>query len=599
MNFNYQEFLASCSNYPGVYLMFDQNSKHLYIGKANNLYKRLSSYFVKTNISIKTTKLVSKIHHIETIITRNETESLLLEQALIKQHLPPYNILLRDDKSYPYIMISNDKFARVGFYRGSKKKSGSYYGPYPSALAVKETLSLLQKAFLIRSCKNSQFNNRERACLQYQIKRCSAPCVGLIDEQSYQQDIKHAVMFLTGKNQELTDELTRNMEKAADNLEFEQAAKLRNQITNIRKIQDHQTVTDTKVNLDIISIAGELDIACVHLISIRNGVMLGGRNYFPKFKYSQNLAAILYSFIAQYYLADTPQSLPKELIVNYEHEEFELLTKAFKHQYNQTITINANVRSERLKWQQLAITNANIALNAQIDSKKMLKARFADLTYSLQLPNNPNRIECFDISHSSGEATIASCVVFGQEGAIKSDYRRYNISGITAGDDYDAMRKALFKRFAKQDKLPDLLLIDGGIGQLNIANEVLAELAVRLPILGIAKGPTRKAGLETLYLNSEDNIIELLENSKALHLIQQIRDEAHRFAITGHRAKRDKARIASQLTQVDGIGSSRRRELLKHFGGISQLKRASCDELTKVKGISKKLAQNIYLALHN
>jgi len=599
MSFNYQDFLASCSNYPGVYLMFGKDNKHLYIGKANNLHARLNSYFVKTNLAIKTIKLVSKINHIETIITRNETESLLLEQSLIKQHLPPYNILLRDDKSYPYVMISDDKFARISFYRGSKKASGSYFGPYPSAFAVKETLSLLQKAFLIRPCKNSQFNNRSRACLQYQIKRCSAPCVGLIDENTYKQDIKHAVMFLTGKNQELTNELTKKMEQAADNLDFERAIKLRNQIALIRKIQDHQTVTDASTNFDIIAIAGELDIACVHVISVRNGVMLGGRNYFPKFKYEQNLADVLYGFIAQYYLAGKPNNLPKELIVNYAHDEFELLAKAFKQQYKQAISIYHNVRSFRLKWQQLAITNANVALNSKIDSKKILQAKFADLTSILQLPNIPKRIECFDISHSSGEATIASCVVFGQEGAVKSDYRRYNITNITAGDDFAAMRKALIKRFSKQAKLPDLLLIDGGIGQLNIAQEVLAGLAIKLPMLAIAKGVTRKAGFETLYLNDADNIIDLPENSKALHLMQQIRDEAHRFAITGHRAKRDKTRITSQLIQVEGIGSTRRRELLKYFGGIAQLKRASCEELSKVKGISKKLAQNIYLTLHN
>jgi len=584
---------------PGVYLMFDASNKHLYIGKANNLVKRLSSYFAKNNQNTKTIKLVSKIAHIETIITANETASLLLEQTLIKQHLPPYNILLRDDKSYPYVLISNDKFPRLSFYRGSLKKGGNYFGPYPSSQSVREALSLLKKSFLVRTCSNAYFNNRSRACLQYQIKRCSAPCVNLISEQDYQQDIYYAKMFLTGKNQELTQTLAAQMEQAAQKLEFEQAAKLRDKIAIIRRIQDQQVITNTKANIDILAVVQELDIACVHVLSIRSGVILGGRNFFPQFKPPLDLAEILYGFMAQYYLTANNANLPKEIIANIEHSDFALLETAFKQQHDKTLIISCNVRSERAKWQQLALTNAQSALNIKLESKQLLSSRFSELAQALNFLVIPKRIECFDISHSSGEATIASCVVFGINGAQKEDYRRYNISGITAGDDYAAMAQALHKRFAKHQNLPDLLLIDGGIGQLNIALEVLASLQISLHVLGIAKGPTRKAGLETLFLNDEKNIIKLESNNKALHLIQQIRDEAHRFAITGHRAKRDKTRRTSQLEQIAGIGAKRRRELLKHFGGLNQLKKASLDEIAKVDGISKNLAANIYAALHN
>jgi len=579
--------------------MFDANNSHLYIGKANNLHNRLSSYFVKNNLSVKTSKLVSKIHHIKTIITRNETESLLLEQSLIKKHLPPYNILLRDDKSYPYVVVSADEFPRISFYRGRKKNNSNYFGPYPSVSAVRETLSLLQKTFLIRTCNNNYFSNRTRACLQYQIKRCSAPCVGMINQKDYQQDIKHAVMFLTGKSQELTDDLSKQMEKSAAQLNFEQAAVIRDQISRIRQIQDHKTVSSANSNIDVIAITCEFDIACVYVLNIREGMILGGRSYFPKYKAPQNVADILYGFVAQYYLADQLNNLPKELIVNYQHDEYPLFAAAFKMCYHTAIKITEQAIGNKAKWLQLAFTNASEELSSKLESKQMLQDRFTDLTKILDLPIIPARIECFDISHSSGEAAIASCVVFGQNGALKSDYRRYNISEITAGDDYAAMYQALIKRFTKKEKLPDLLLIDGGLGQLNIAKRVLSELKISLPILGIAKGPTRKAGLETLFLNDEHHTFNLPANTKALHLIQQIRDEAHRFAITGHRAKRDKARRTSSLEQIEGVGAIRRRELLKHFGGLIALRRASCDEIAKVKGISKNLAANIYTALHN
>ena len=602
--FDSSAFLASCSGRPGVYRMFDADAKLLYVGKAKNLKKRLSSYFRKTGQAPKTAALVAKIAQVETTITANETEALLLEQTLIKQWRPPYNILLRDDKSYPYVFLSSGDFPRLSIHRGAKKEPGRYFGPYPSAGAIRESLSLLQKAFFVRQCEDSYYRNRTRPCLQYQIKRCKAPCVNLVEPEEYAEDVRHSVMFLEGRSNALAEELSKNMEKAAMALDFERAAEIRDQIGILRRVQDQQSMEGGSGNVDIVSAVVSPGGACVHLISVRGGRVLGSKNFFPQVAIEESVAEVLQAFLEQYYLGSMERDLPAELIVNTVHEDFDTLIDALRELRSVEMVITHRVRGTRARWQQLALTNAEQALGARLASRQHLSARFQSLADALELDEPPSRLECFDISHSSGEATVASCVVFGPEGALKSDYRRYNIEGVTAGDDYAAMHQALSRRFRKaaegEGKLPDILLVDGGKGQLNMARDVLQELAVPdLILLGVAKGVTRKPGFETLYLNDAAHEFTLPGDSPALHLIQQVRDEAHRFAITGHRARRGKARTTSTLENVPGIGPKRRRELLKHFGGLQELCRASLDEIAKAPGISKKLAESIYATLHS
>lgn len=602
--FDSKAFLATTSSHPGVYRMFDETNQLLYVGKAKNLKKRLMSYFRKTGLAPKTAALVARIAHIETTITANETEALVLEQTLIKEHRPPYNILLKDDKSYPYVFLSTqDKFPRFTIHRGSKKQKGKYFGPYPSVGAIRETLNVLQKAFKIRQCDNNYFKNRARPCLQYQIKRCKAPCVDLVTAQQYSEDVRLSSLFLEGRNQELTQELSQTMEQAADQLDFEKAAEIRDQIALIRRVQDQQSMEGGTGNVDIIAAIINPGGACVCLITVRNGRVLGSKNFFPQVSIEEDTQTVLYAFISQYYLGNPDRDFPKELIVNTLHDDFPLLIEAIAQQTNHEISISQRVKGTRAKWQQLAVTNAEQALTARLTNKLHMAARFEALTQALHLATTPERLECFDISHSSGEATVASCVVFGQEGAIKADYRRFNIEGVTAGDDYAAMHQALTRRFKRaldgEGKLPDILLIDGGKGQLTMAQQVLTELGLNLTLLGVAKGVTRKPGLETLYLNDSEHQFTLPSHSPALHLIQQIRDESHRFAITGHRNRRDKARRTSKLEEIAGIGAKRRRELLTYFGGMQEINRASLDEIAKVPGISHKLAEQIYDTLHS
>ncbi len=584
--------------------MFDDGARLLYVGKASNLKKRLASYFRKTGLAPKTAALVARIASVETTITANETEALLLEQTLIKQWRPPYNILLRDDKSYPYIHLSDGDYPRLGIYRGAKKEKGRYFGPYPSAGAVRESLGLLQKAFQVRQCEDSYYRNRTRPCLQYQIKRCKAPCVGLPSQENYAEDVRHSVMFLEGRSTALTDELSAAMEKAAMSLEFELAAELRDQIGLLRRVQDQQSMEGGTGDVDIAAAIVNPGGACVHLMSVRGGRMLGSKSFFPQVGIEEDGGAVLVAFLAQYYLAGQERDFPSEVIVNVLHEDLPTLADAIAQSRGRELAISHRVRGTRSRWQQLAVTNAEQALGARLANRQHVAARFDSLTEALGLSETPQRLECYDISHSSGEATVASCVVFGPEGPLKSDYRRYNIEGVAPGDDYAAMHQALTRRFSRlkegEGKLPDILLVDGGKGQMAMAREVLQELAVpELILLGVAKGVTRKPGLETLYLNEPSHEFTLPADSPALHLIQQIRDEAHRFAITGHRARRGKARKVSSLEQVAGVGPKRRRELLKHFGGLQELSRASSDEIAKAPGISKKLAESIYAALHS
>lgn len=602
--FDASDFLAACSGRPGVYRMFDEGGKLLYVGKAKNLKKRLASYFRKTGLAPKTAALVARIAQVETTITANETEALLLEQTLIKEWRPPYNILLRDDKSYPYVHLSDGEFPRLSIHRGAKKQKGRYFGPYPSAGAIRESLNLLQKAFLVRQCEDSYFRNRTRPCLQYQIKRCKGPCVGLVEANEYAEDVRHSVMFLEGRSNALAAELTSSMEQAAMNLEFERAAELRDQVSMLRRVQDQQSIEGGTGDVDVVAAIVNPGGACVHLISVRGGRVLGSKNFFPRVAIEEEVGDVLVAFIAQYYLGSHERDLPQELIVNTVHEDFPTLIEAIAESRGRELSISHRVRTNRARWQQLAVTNAEQALAARLANRQHMADKFEALGEVLGLAEPPQRLECYDISHSSGEATVASCVVFGPEGALKSDYRRYNIEGVTAGDDYAAMHQALTRRFSKlkdgEGKLPDVLLVDGGKGQLAMAREVLQELAVpELILLGVAKGVTRKPGFETLYLNGPENEFTLPADAPALHLIQQIRDEAHRFAITGHRARRGKARRTSSLEEVAGVGPKRRRELLKHFGGLQELSRASIEEIAKAPGISKKLAESIYAALHS
>ena len=602
--FDPSAFLATCSGRPGVYRMFDSEARLLYVGKAKNLKKRLSSYFRKTGQAPKTAALVARIAQIETTITANETEALLLEQTLIKEWRPPYNILLRDDKSYPYVFLSDGDFPRLGIHRGAKKARGRYFGPYPSALAIRESLSLLQKTFLVRQCEDSYYKNRTRPCLQYQIKRCKAPCVGLVSPEEYAEDVRHSVMFLDGRSNALSEELSASMEKASMALEFERAAELRDQIAMLRRVQDQQSMEGGTGDVDVVAVMLTPGGACVHLISVRGGRVLGSKNFFPQVAIEEEGGDVLMAFLAQYYLGNAERDLPSELIVNVQHEDFATLIEAIESLRGRSLSISLRVRGTRARWQQLAVTNAEQALAARLVNRQHLAERFEALATVLEMDEPPQRMECFDISHSSGEATVASCVVFGPEGPLKSDYRRFNIEEVTAGDDYAAMHQALTRRFSKikdgEGKLPDVLLVDGGKGQLAMAREVLQELAVPdLILLGVAKGTTRKPGLEVLYLNDAEHEFTLPGNSPALHLIQQIRDESHRFAITGHRARRGKTRRTSTLEEVPGIGPKRRRELLNHFGGLQELSRASAEEIAKAPGINKKLAESIYDALHS
>ncbi|MBC3414130.1 excinuclease ABC subunit UvrC [Pseudomonas sp. SWRI51] len=602
--FDSSAFLATCSGRPGVYRMFDAEARLLYVGKAKNLKKRLASYFRKTGLAPKTAALVGRIAQVETTITGNETEALLLEQTLIKEWRPPYNILLRDDKSYPYVFLSDGQFPRLGIHRGAKKAKGRYFGPYPSAGAIRESLSLLQKAFSVRQCEDSYYANRTRPCLQYQIKRCKGPCVGLVEPADYAEDVRHSVMFLEGRSQQLGNELNAEMEAAAMALNFEKAAELRDQVALLRRVQDQQYMEGGSGDVDVVAAFTNPGGACVHLISVRGGRVLGSKNFFPQVGIEEEVAEVMSAFLSQYYLGNAERELPGELIVNVVHEDFAVITEAVQTLRGLDLTISHRVRGTRARWQQLAVTNAEQALNARLANRQHMAARFEALAQVLELDEVPQRLECYDISHSSGEATVASCVVFGPEGALKSDYRRFNIEGVTAGDDYAAMHQALLRRYGRikdgEGKLPDVLLVDGGKGQLNMAREVMQELGFTdLTLLGVAKGVTRKAGFETLYLNDVAHEFTLKGDNPALHLIQQIRDEAHRFAITGHRARRGKARNTSSLEGVAGVGPKRRRELLKHFGGLQELNRASIEEIAKAPGISKKLAESIYASLHS
>lgn len=599
--FDAKSFLKSVSTAPGVYQMLAQNGEVLYVGKARNLKNRLSSYFQKNLSSVKTESLVKQIHQIETIITRTENEALILENNLIKKFHPRYNILFRDDKSYPYIVISDHReYPRIGFYRGRSREGGSFFGPYSSTVAVRDTINLLEKIFKLRSCEDSFFRARSRPCLQFQIKRCTGPCVKLISPEDYQRDVRDAKLFLSGRSQEIIDRLVQRMEEAAMNKEYERAAEFRDQIITLRQIQQSQFVATDKGDVDVHVVVAEQNIICVQVLFIRDGQLLGQKSFFPVVPPDSEMDDVLAAFLPQYYFSETTEhEIPTEIIINHKLPDQTWLQATLTEARGSKVQLFQPQRGEKMEWLNIAIHNANQAIKNYCSEHSYLEQRFNDLQRLLNLDSSPQRIECFDISHTGGEATVASCVVFGQKGPIKEAYRRFNIKNIQAGDDYAAIRQAIHRRYLKlktlNEAMPDLVIIDGGKGQLTQAEKIFEELQITgVTLLGIAKGPTRKPGLETLFLGNGHQIVPASADMPGLHMIQQIRDEAHRFAITGHRKQRAKTRLTSQLENIPGIGAKRRRELLRQFGGMQELKKASVKELATVPGISGAMAQKIY-----
>lgn len=598
--FDSAPFLKTLTTQAGIYKMLNANGEIIYIGKAKNLKNRVASYFKNSATTLKQQAMVAKIAAIEVTVTQTENEALLLECQQIKLHKPRYNICLRDDKSYPYIFLSNHEFPQISLHRGAKRKLGRYFGPYPSSGAARESLKLLQRLFPIRQCEESVYNNRTRPCLQHQIGRCTAPCVGLIDKASYALDVENTVLFLEGKSGVLINQLIVSMDKAAAELNFEHAARLRDQISRLRSLLDTQSVHDEQGDMDIIACATKANVACVQVFFIRNGQHLGHKVFFPKMTEAHDAAAVLQAFIPQYYL-DKP--MPSELIISHELAEMNLLRETLASHANHALLITHKAKDERLKWLQMARNNAENTLLTHIASKQNLHARFVSLQQILGCKDVPNRLECFDISHTQGEQTVASCVVFDREGAVKSAYRRFNITGITGGDDYAAIHQAVFRRFKRlqqgEHQAPDIVFIDGGKGQVHEAQKALAELAINnVMIVGVAKGEQRKAGMERLIvLNQNQPIVAV--GSSGLLLVQQIRDEAHRFAITGHRQSLAKASKKSVLESISGLGAKRRQLLLKQFGGLQGVTRASVDGLCNIDGISRTLAQRIYDTFHH
>lgn len=604
--FDYKAFLQSVTHQPGVYRMYNADSVVIYVGKAKDLKKRLSSYFRKNIDSKKTQALVSNIVKIDVTVTHTETEALILEHNYIKQYLPKYNVLLRDDKSYPYIFISHAHHPRLSIHRGAKKRKGEYFGPYPDAGAVRETLHLIQKIFPIRQCEDSVYSNRTRPCLMYQIGRCVAPCVKTcINDQQYLELVDYVRLFLQGKDKQVLELLVAKMEQASQNLLFEEAAKLRDQIQAIRRVQEQQFVSDSSMDdIDVLGFAEQKSQVCIHILMIRQGKVLGSRSFFPKVPNDTAKEEVFESFLSQYYLNHTDsRTIPTRLIINSGLLlEPHFLQEALSELANRKVTFHSNSNGMKQRYLKLANTNAEVALNSKINHKMTMQQRFQALQQVLQL-DAITRMECFDISHTMGESTIASCVVFNQEGPIKAEYRRYNISGIVGGDDYAAMGQVLERRYSKQidaDKIPDIIFIDGGKGQLNRAHQIISaywEQWTKRPLLiGIAKGVTRKPGLETL-ITTDGYEFHLPSDAPALHLIQHIRDESHNHAIAGHRAKRGKTRKTSLLEEIEGIGPKKRQALLKYMGGLQELKRASAEEISKVPGISISLAEIIHQAL--
>lgn len=599
--FDGRAFAAALPLAPGVYRMFDAEGGLLYVGKARALRNRVGSYFNATPKPTRIMAMLAQVARIETTVTRSEADALLLENQLIKSLQPRYNVMLRDDKSYPFVLLTKEEWPRLAFHRGPRAVPGRYFGPYPSAASVRETLNLMHKLFRLRSCEDSVFRNRSRPCLQYQIGRCSAPCVGRVGAGEYHDAVRRATLFLEGRSQALDEELVSAMQRASDALAFEEAARLRDLIATIRKLQARHTMDGRNADLDVLGVAMQGASACVLLLAFRDGRNLGTRAFFPKTNGEDSPAEVLAAFVSQYYAEQPP---PAEIVLDGDIPERELIEQALTEHAGRKVELRVNVRGERAAHLDLVRRNAQLTLATELASSSAQQARVEGLRELLDLPETPARIECFDISHTMGEATVASCVVFDVQGPVRKQYRRYNIAGIAPGDDYAAMRQALQRRFRPAAEgepdavLPDVLLIDGGAGQVAQARAVLADAGVTgVALVGVAKGPERKPGAETLLL-PDGREVQPGAASPALQLIQQVRDEAHRFAITGHRGKRQKARSSSRLEDIAGIGPRRRAALLKHFGGLQGLRAAAVDEIAKVEGINRALAQRLWDGLH-
>ncbi len=604
--FDSKEFLKTVTSQPGVYRMYDAAETVIYVGKAKDLKKRLTSYFRVQVASRKTETLVKNIAQIDVTVTHTETEALLLEHNYIKLYQPRYNVLLRDDKSYPLIFLSADTHPRLAIHRGAKHEKGEYFGPFPNSYAVRETLALLQKLFPVRQCENSVYRNRSRPCLQYQIGRCSGPCVaGLVSDEEYQRQVDYVCLFLSGKDQQVLARLVSRMEEASQLLHFEDAARIRDQIQAVRRVTEQQFVFGDNEDLDVIGVAFDAGLACVHVLFIRQGKVLGSRSYYPKIPAGTELSEVVQTFVGQFYLQGSQvRTLPGEILLDFTLAEKDLLASSLSERSGRKIQIQSRPRGDRARYLKLARTNASIALTTHLSQQSTIHQRMKELAKTLNL-NDINRMECFDISHTMGEQTVASCVVFDANGPVRSEYRRYNISGIIPGDDYAAMSQALKRRYGKvsdDSKIPDVIFIDGGKGHLSQAFDVFSSLNVpwdkQKPLLvAVAKGSDRKAGLETLFLAAEGEGFSLPSDSPALHLIQHIRDDSHNHAITGHRQRRSKVKNTSALEMIEGVGPKRRQILLKYMGGLQPLLNASVEEIAKVPSISQALAEKIFNAL--
>ena len=601
--FDSAAFLKNLTSQPGVYRMYNSQEEVIYVGKAKNLKKRVSSYF-RTNLdNAKTRSLVSQIVNMDVTVVNSETEAFLLENNFIKKYKPRYNVVMRDDKSYPFIFLSDHEHPRLSFHRGPQKKKGEYFGPYPSAWSVRESLRSMQRIFPVRQCEDSYYRARSRPCLQYQMQRCSAPCVeGYVSDEEYNEQVNFARLFLKGKNQQVIGGLVEKMEKASEVLNFEAAARYRDQINALRKVQERQWVAGTQDEMDVFGFAFKGNMACIQVMFIREGQLLGSKAYFPKVPNTADEQEVFESFFLQFYLAGN-KVIPKQIVLSNTLSDEDAIAEVLASEAGHKVHFFKGAREEKRKYLQLAQSNAQTALDAQYSQQKSVFARYLDLEAALEVDTPIQRMECFDISHTSGQQTVASCVVFNREGPHKSDYRRYNIEGITPGDDYAAMAQALKRRYKsvkEVQKIPDLLLIDGGKGQLAQAEAFFEDWPhdKKPMLLGVAKGTTRKPGLETLILAGSHQVLPMDSHSPGLHLIQHIRDESHRFAITGHRNRRQKVKTTSSLESIPGIGAKRRQTLLKFMGGLQGLKKASKDEIASVPGISPELADTIYDHLH-
>ena len=602
-DFDIKAFLQHLSQRAGVYRMYAADNSLLYVGKAKNLKARVSSYFHARGLNAKTLALVGHIHHIEVTVTASEAEALLLEQTLIKEHRPPYNILLKDDKSYPYIYLNTHPYPSLSYKRGkSKSDAGQYFGPYPNSTAARETLNYLQKIFQIRNCTDGYFANRSRPCLQYEIKRCTAPCVGLINSKDYADNVRQAVLFLQGKNTELMQELQQTMLDFSAALEFEKAAKTRDRIEMLRLTQQQQNVYGDNADADVWALVEWQTILCIHRLAFRQGKLLGSKHFYPKNLAGEDNEQVLLDFISQYYLNQLyPEGLPSTLVVALSGEQIEPLLEAIKIQQARKLIHGQGARGQMRIWLNMAAENAQVGAQSKLSGHQEAKHKLEKAAAVLNLMEAPNRIECFDISHAQGEATYASCVVYDHEGLNKSRYRRFGIKDITAGDDYAALEQALRRhlvRCQEAQDLPDLVLIDGGQGQIGRVQQVVHALNLSVRVFGISKGETRKSGWEYLWEAGMKQPIMPDAHDEGFRLLQLVRDEAHRFAITGHRKARAKSRSHSDVEKLTGIGPKRRKELLLHFGSLHNMRSASREELEKVPGISKKLAETLYLQLH-